>query len=208
MRDPVCGMPGAIERHGHWFCSERCIVEFERRASSHAVWSRIRDPWLWVPMTGVALGTAGWWWPSASHASVIYLSYLRKVFLPFFIGLVLGGVIDHFVPRAYIVKLLSGPRKRVIVRSTLLGLPYGDQAIFVRREIFRRIGGFPDWPLMEDVALVERLRKVGPFVMLSEPAITSARRWEQEGLFATTARNLWLLASYILGRSPSSMRGR
>ena len=45
------------------------------------------------------------------------------------------------------------------LRAGLLGLPYGDQALFVRREAFRRLGGFPDWPLMEDVAMVRRLRR-------------------------------------------------
>lgn len=96
----------------------------------------------------------------------------------------------------------------VWLRSGLLGLPYGDQALFMRKEIFQRIGGFPDWPLMEDVALVRRLRRAGDFVILSEPALTSARRWEREGILSTSARNLWLVASYLLGRSPSSMEER
>lgn len=115
-RDPICGMQGSIERHGHWFCSQRCIDEFERGRSR-----RVTDPWLWVPASGLLVATAGWWWPAAADASAIYLGYLQTVAIPFFVGLVLGGMIDHFVPREYIIKLMSGPRKRVILRSTLLG---------------------------------------------------------------------------------------
>jgi len=131
-RDPVCGMPGVMERHGQWFCSEHCAQEYARHrpasdaaqagASSHIpVWRGFLDPWLWVPVSGLVLGTAGWWWPAASGASASYVTYLKKVAVPFFIGLLLGGAIEHFIPKAYIITLLSGPRKRVIVRSTLLG---------------------------------------------------------------------------------------
>ena len=132
MKDPVCGMHGVVERHGQWFCSEHCIAEFERRASlqraapSAAPSCHIgtttwyRDPWIWVPATAVLVSTLGWW-PAAAGVSVIYIGYLKKVLVPFFLGLSLGGFIDHFVPKEYIVKLLSGPRRRVILRSTLLG---------------------------------------------------------------------------------------
>ncbi|MBI1991754.1 MAG: hypothetical protein HYS71_00750 [Candidatus Omnitrophica bacterium] len=69
--DPICGMTGVIERHGQWFCSERCIVEFERRAASrtprpeaavscHATGTRwYLDPWVWVPLSGLLLSMAG-----------------------------------------------------------------------------------------------------------------------------------------------------
>ena len=121
-RDPVCGMTGTLERHGHWFCSERCIAAYERRAQTapRRRW-RLLDPWVWVPVSAVLLATADTWWPGAAGMSASYRAYLRKVFVPFVIGLVLGGLIDHFVPREYIIKLLSGPRKRVIARATVLG---------------------------------------------------------------------------------------
>jgi len=126
MIDPICGMSGVIERHGQWFCSEACAEAFVKRqghADSCHVPTRRRflDPWVWVPLSGLALGTAGWWWLDAASVSIIYVGYLKKVLLPLLLGLVIGGLIDHFVPREYIVKLLSGPRKRVIARSTLLG---------------------------------------------------------------------------------------
>jgi len=121
-RDPICGMTGSIERHGHWFCSERCIAEYERqlKTSGGEVCEMPRrrwllDPWVWVPASGVLLALLG------GPISEIYRGYLSKVGVPLLIGLLIGGLIDRFVPREYIVKLLAGSRKRVIARATLLG---------------------------------------------------------------------------------------
>ena len=131
-RDPICGMTGVLERHGEWFCSERCVQEFERRRQAlpsggsveacHVTPAgRWRDPWVWVPLSGAALVGIGAVWPDATPVSAVYLGYLKKIGGPFLIGLLIGGVIDHLVPKAYIIRLLSGPRKRVIARATLLG---------------------------------------------------------------------------------------
>ncbi|MBI3011947.1 MAG: permease [Candidatus Omnitrophica bacterium] len=126
-------MIGVIERNGHWFCSERCVAEFERRAAAAVAMQhpgslcRVGaprwwiDPWVWVPSSGALLSMVGSWWPAATQISTIYMGYLGKILVPFLLGLGLGGLIDHFVPKEYIIKLLSGRRKRVIVRSTLLG---------------------------------------------------------------------------------------
>jgi rSAM/selenodomain-associated transferase 2 len=89
------------------------------------------------------------------------------------------------------------------LRSRYLGLPYGDQALFVRRTVFGQVGGFSPWPLMEDVDLVQRLKRVGRMVLLPETVTTSARRWEREGVFRTTARNSLLLVGFRLGLSPA-----
>lgn len=88
------------------------------------------------------------------------------------------------------------------LRTRLLGLPYGDQGIFIRRKIFQKMGGFQEIPLMEDIDLVRRMKKIGSLRILPQPLLTSARRWEKEGLLYTTLRN-WSLASlYLLGVSP------
>jgi rSAM/selenodomain-associated transferase 2 len=88
------------------------------------------------------------------------------------------------------------------LRTRLLGLPYGDQGIFIKRKIFQEMGGFQDIPLMEDVDLIRRMKKMGSLCILPQPMLTSARRWEKEGLLYTTLRN-WSLASlYLLGVSP------
>lgn len=70
-------------------------------------------------------------------------------------------------------------------RSRLTGIATGDQAIFVRRELFQRIGGFPDQPLMEDIELSRRLRRVSAPACLPARATTSGRRWESRGVWRT-----------------------
>jgi rSAM/selenodomain-associated transferase 2 len=89
------------------------------------------------------------------------------------------------------------------LRSRYFGLPYGDQALFVRRTVFNAIGGFSPWPLMEDVDLVRRLKRVGRVALLPDTVTTSARRWEREGVLWTTVRNTLLLLGFWLGLSPS-----
>jgi len=93
----------------------------------------------------------------------------------------------------------------VNLRSRLLKLPYGDQAIFVRRDLFEELGGFREIPIMEDVELVKRMRRLGRLKILDLPVITSSRRWEKEGWMRTTVRNLTLLFLYHLGVSPERL---
>jgi rSAM/selenodomain-associated transferase 2 len=93
----------------------------------------------------------------------------------------------------------------VHLRSAWLKLPYGDQALFARREAYARCGGFPPWPLMEDVAFVRRLRRVGTLAFPQRRAFTSPRRWERGGIARTTWSNLRLLSLYVLGRSPERL---
>ncbi len=91
-------------------------------------------------------------------------------------------------------------------RSRLTGIPYGDQAIFIRRDDFKRMGGYPEIPLMEDVALMRRIKREGGRIhFIPEPVITSARRWEQEGILYTTLRNWLLLSAYTLGVAPDRL---
>ncbi|MHB1556396.1 MAG: TIGR04283 family arsenosugar biosynthesis glycosyltransferase [Isosphaeraceae bacterium] len=85
------------------------------------------------------------------------------------------------------------------LRSARLGLPYGDQAMFLRTETFRRLGGFAAVPLMEDVDLVDRARAIGSIRILPEAVITSGRRWEAAGALRMTAINLACLAGHRLG---------
>lgn len=77
----------------------------------------------------------------------------------------------------------------VRLRCAALALPYGDQALFARREAFLRAGGFGNTPILEDVDLVRRLRRCGRLVFPSVRAVTSARRWEEHGFLRTTLIN-------------------
>jgi len=89
------------------------------------------------------------------------------------------------------------------VRTWLTRVPFGDQAIFIRREYFERIGGFKEVPLMEDVDLMKRIRRRGDkIVILPEKVLTSSRRYEQEGIIYCTLRNLVLQFLYMFGVSP------
>ena len=109
--------------------------------------------------------------------------------------------------------VLDSPRlaARVIelgvrLRVALFRLPYGDQAIFVRRDAFDAIGGYAPLPIMEDVDLVRRLRVTGRLRPASYPAVTSARRWERLGWFRVTAQHLRLITLYFLGVAPERLK--
>jgi len=82
----------------------------------------------------------------------------------------------------------------VRARCAVLRLPYGDQALFVRRDAFARCGGFGDVPILEDVDFVRRLRRCGALAFLGVRAVTSARRWEKRGFLRTTFLN-WLIVA-------------
>jgi len=84
-------------------------------------------------------------------------------------------------------------------------LPYGDQGIFVRRTTFEALGGYPDIPLMEDVAFVRRLVRSGAVHEVPLPLVTSARRWRADGWFRRSARNLCLVSLYLAGVSPDRL---
>jgi rSAM/selenodomain-associated transferase 2 len=97
------------------------------------------------------------------------------------------------------LKLVAGAAN---LRTRLTGVFYGDQAPFVRRAAFDALGGFPPFPVMEDVAFGRRLKRLGRVVLLEAPVATSARRWERENPLFTTARNTALLSLFLLGVSP------
>lgn len=90
-------------------------------------------------------------------------------------------------------------------RTRWLGTATGDQALFVRREAYRRVGGFPPWPLFEDVELVRRLRRIGRFVPAEAPVRTSRRRWEARGFWRTVATHLALRTAFGLGIGPERL---
>ena len=85
------------------------------------------------------------------------------------------------------------------LRSRLTGIATGDQAIFVRRDTFETVGGFPSQPLMEDVELSKRLRRVGPPSCLRAKVCTSGRRWDSRGAWRTIALMWRLRLLYWLG---------
>jgi rSAM/selenodomain-associated transferase 2/rSAM/selenodomain-associated transferase 1 len=90
-------------------------------------------------------------------------------------------------------------------RSRFLRFPYGDQGLFVRRQVFERLGGFPDLQIMEDYEFVRRLRRLGRLSILDMPALTSGRRWQRLGFLRTTSLNSLIILSYRLGVPPAKL---
>ncbi|MCA1960329.1 MAG: TIGR04283 family arsenosugar biosynthesis glycosyltransferase [Desulfomonile sp.] len=90
-------------------------------------------------------------------------------------------------------------------RSSRLQLPYGDQALFVRTEVFRKLGGFPDLAIMEDFAFVRRLREFGTVRIVPRPALTSARRWMTKGVWRTTLTHQLIITAYYVGVPPRAI---
>jgi rSAM/selenodomain-associated transferase 2 len=88
------------------------------------------------------------------------------------------------------------------LRSRLTGIATGDQAMFVARGAFAAAGGFPDIPLMEDIELSRRLRRIGGPACLVARVTTSGRRWEAQGVWRTIRRMWWLRLRYFLGADP------
>jgi hypothetical protein len=84
-------------------------------------------------------------------------------------------------------------------RSVCRQLPYGDQALFMRKDIWKAIGGFPDLPIMEDYELVRRLRDRGAISVVDWPVTTSARRWQRFGPWKVTALHQLVILGYRLG---------
>ena len=93
----------------------------------------------------------------------------------------------------------------VNLRTALFSLPYGDQAIAVRKEIFSRLGGYPPLSIMEDVAMVRGMGRLGRLKIIKTPVKTSPRRWNKEGWFKVSLRNQALLFSYLAGVSPERL---
>jgi rSAM/selenodomain-associated transferase 2 len=91
------------------------------------------------------------------------------------------------------------------LRSRLTGIATGDQAMFVRRDVFAAVGGFPEIALMEDIALSRRLKQRGRPLRLSQRVITSGRRWQQHGV-ARTILLMWRLRlAYFFGAEPAAL---
>ena len=115
---------------------------------------------------------------------------------------------NNLVGGAFSLDIASSKRSLKMIslvatlRSKYLGVAYGDQGIFVQKDVFHRMGGYKNLPICEDMDFFQRLRKEGKIEILDEKALTSARRWLSEGIVFSTLRN-WLIASlFILGFSP------
>lgn len=104
--------------------------------------------------------------------------------------------------------LLAVVARLMNLRSRWTGIATGDQALFVRREVFARAGGFPAIALMEDIALSSALKRIGPPVCLRARVVTSGRRWEKHGVVRTIAQMWRLRLAYYFGADPDRLARR
>ena len=112
-----------------------------------------------------------------------------------------AGVFDLGIrSQKFIFKIISSTAS---LRTRITKLPYGDQVFFMRRNYFNEIGGYREIPLMEDVELMQRIKRRGDRIcILSDRVLTSPRRWEREGIIYCTLRNWILVMLYLMGVSP------
>lgn len=93
----------------------------------------------------------------------------------------------------------------VSMRSRLCQMPYGDQALFIKTQRFRELGGYPSLPIMEDFVFVRQLQQVGTVAIAPAAVLTSGRRWHRLGIVKTTLINQLMVLGYFAGVSPSRL---
>jgi rSAM/selenodomain-associated transferase 2 len=104
--------------------------------------------------------------------------------------------------RSPLLRVIAGVMN---LRSRLTGVATGDQAIFARRDAFQAAGGFPAIPLMEDIELCKRLKRLSRPLCLRERVITSGRRWEKHGVLNTIVLMWRLRLAYFFGADPKEL---
>jgi hypothetical protein len=132
---------------------------------------------------------------TAPHLDAI----LRALQQPEIIG---GGFYRAFDERHPALRRLE---KLERIHNRIFGTIYGDQSVFVRREIFQRLGGFAPIPLMEDVEFGKRLRRAGKITLLDPPMRSSPRRQMEQGAWRVTWRNLFFLIAFRCGVSAHAL---
>jgi len=147
--------------------------------------------------TGAALATGDWL--LFLHADSLLPDGWRRELLAVPDGAVGGWFRFALDAPTWQARLIE---RGVAWRVRLLRLPYGDQGIFVRRHVFRSLGGFADMPLLEDVEFIRRLVTTGPLFEVPLALTTSSRRWRRDGWFRRSARNLLIVSLYFAGVDP------
>jgi len=117
---------------------------------------------------------------------------------------IVGGAFDLGIQSdRQIYKIIAAAAS---LRSRITRIPYGDQAIFIKKSFFFHMGGFQDIPLMEDVELMRRIKKKRCQIkILPNKVKTSPRRWQQEGPLYCTLRNWTIILLYLAGVSPAKL---
>jgi rSAM/selenodomain-associated transferase 2 len=116
----------------------------------------------------------------------------------------LGGRFDvELEGKHWMLKVIGA---MINTRSRLSKIGTGDQAIFVRRSVFEEIGGYPEIPLMEDIAFCRALKRMGEIACLTSRVVTSGRRWEIDGVWRTILKMWTLKMLFLAGVSPNRLK--
>lgn len=111
----------------------------------------------------------------------------------------------HFAePRAWPASILEP----AIALRCRIGIPYGDQGIFMRRAVYHQAGGHAPWPLFEEAPLVQAARRLGRFAALAEPVFVDSRRWQRDGWWRRSLNNRLLALRFMSGAAPQDLAAR
>lgn len=117
---------------------------------------------------------------------------------------IIGGRFDvNLQPATWLLRLTG---QLMNWRSRLSRIATGDQAIFIRREVFEQLGGYASIPLMEDIELSRRMKRAGRIACLRQRVTTSARRWQKHGVVRTILLMWSLRLLYFFGVSPARLQ--
>jgi len=149
----------------------------------------------------------------ASRSDILMFLHADTVLEPRHVDAARRAMADAAVAGGRFDIRLSGPHpafrlieRMINLRSRLSRISTGDQVMFVRRDVFDRLGGFPEQPLMEDVAFSRRLKREGKIACLGERVVTSSRRWQEHGILRTVLLMWWLRLRYWLGADPAALK--
>lgn len=117
---------------------------------------------------------------------------------------IVGGAFDlEIADTGWVFRMIE---KTASLRSRFTRIPYGDQAIFMKRDYFLDMGGYKDLPLMEDIDLMRRVKKRGGRICFIDNKVkTSSRRWKKEGILNCTLRNWTITLLYLFGVAPKRL---
>ena len=90
-------------------------------------------------------------------------------------------------------------------RTRITGIVTGDHVLFISKELFEQVGGYPALPLMEDIAISKKINKIVPPICLNQHVVTSSRRWEQHGIIKTVLKMWWFRLAFFFGTDPARL---
>jgi rSAM/selenodomain-associated transferase 2 len=206
--DEETALPRALGAARQQGVVELLVVDGGSRDDTLGVARQLADRVLVAPRGRAAQMNAG---AAVARGDVVLFLHADTLLPPGYPERVAGALATGAIGGRFDLRLdapglvYRGLERLISLRSRLTGVATGDQAIFVRRDVFERLGGYPPVPLMEDIALCRRLKRAGRLVPLRDRVVTSARRWQQHGV-ARTVLLMWALrAGYYAGLSPDRL---